>query len=274
MMKLEFAGCWIALIAGAGCADNGRDVGYLRPSNAGGHDVASGSGGSAGKGGSSAGGGGGTVMGYGGSGGAAGSGAAAGSFGKAGAGGQPQASGGSGSEMPDASHPAGGSGGVSSDRDSGTEAGGASMCGSIYCMSTTCVGLGCGLARCCKTDAGPVCVHGATPCPGEPAQSTLQCRAGSPSAGVTATFDKTCTKDTDCIVVMHWNGCCSASDIAFKAAEQQSFDAFEQTCGGPPPCGCAFDRVYAEDGYPVVAPATAHAACFQGACMAIGQPPP
>jgi hypothetical protein len=118
---------------------------------------------------------------------------------------------------------------------------------------------------------GPVCVHGATPCPGEPAQVTLQCRPGSPAGTNETTFDKACKVDGDCVVVDHWNGCCSASAIAVAASEKASFTTFEQTCGGQPPCGCCCDHITAEDGYPVIPPATGHAICFSGKCMTVGQ---
>ena len=264
MMKGLFVVCWVALgVASAGCSADARSAGTVDASSAGARDVVPSTGGSGGAassggaGGSRTGGSGGALAGYGGAGGSAGSGAATSS------GGKDQSTGGSGGDVADASS----SGGVSTKSDSGTDAGDPSKCGADYCVSTTCVGLACGYARCCRTEL-PVCVHGATRCPGEPAQATLQCRPGSPAR--TATFDKSCTQDTDCIVVEHWNGCCSASDISLKASEKQSFDAFEQSCGGQPACGCCCDRVYAEDGYGVTAPATARAVCFQGACMAVG----
>jgi hypothetical protein len=270
MMKRIHAAFWAAVsLTGAGCADNPRSVGYLDASS-GGRTA----GGGTGEGGSAEAGNGGRDTGYAGSAGAAGFGATAGAAGKPGSGGKVQSAGGSNGEMPDAAHSGAGSGGTSPNPDSGTDAGDPRMCGSTLCLSTTCVGLGCGLARCCKTDAGPVCIRGAMRCPGEPAETTLPCWPGSASKGVTATFDKTCSKDADCIIVEHWTGCCGASDISLKASEMQSFEAFEQTCGGQPPCGCCCDHVYAEDGYAVVAPAAARAVCFGGACIAVGQPGP
>jgi hypothetical protein len=38
-------------------------------------------------------------------------------------------------------------------------------------------------------------------------------------------------------------------------------------CGG----SCCCNHITAEDGYPVVPPATGHAVCFGGMCMAVGQ---
>lgn len=262
-------------VAGAACADNGRDVGYLADASIqsamGGKSGAGGSGGSAvnggssGKAGASAGG-----VSQGGAAGARGGAAAmdAAAGGKPGSGGRSAGAGGSGGDIIDASRPSSGGGASPPERDAATDSGGLPRCGADLCLSTTCVGLGCGAARCCKTDNGPVCVHGATRCPGEPAEITLQCWQST----TTATFDKACNVDGDCIVENHWNGCCSVSAVGVAASQKSSFEAFEQqTCTGPPPCGCCCVHIGAEDGSPVVPPATGKAVCWNGACMAVAQ---
>ena len=277
-MKGFLVGCCVALgLGAAACADNGRDIGYLkdvhRQSGTGGGTVAGGAGGSTVTGGSTSNAGssaggvsqGGSATAKGGSGanGAAGS--------NEGSGGRSTGSGGSGGDLVDASHHSSSGGGSPAERDAAIDSSGPPTCGADLCLSTTCVGLGCGAARCCKTDNGPLCVHGATRCPGEPAEITLQCWPGTPGKA-TATFDKTCTVDGDCIVVDHWNGCCSISAVGVAASQKAMVEAFEQqTCGGPPPCGCCCNRIAAEDGNPVVPPATGKAVCWNGACMAVTQ---
>ena len=274
-MKGFLPGCWVALgLAGAACADNGRDVGYLADASihsaAGGRSVPGGSGGSADKGGSagkagaSAGG-----ISQGGSAGAPGGAEASDAAGgKPGSGGRSAGAGGSGGDSIDASRPPSGGGGSPPQRDAATDSSGLPLCGGDPCLSTTCVGLGCGAARCCKTNNGPVCVHGAERCPDEPAEITLQCWQSK----TTATFDKTCNVDGDCIVENHWNGCCSVSAVGVTASQKGSFETFEQqTCTGPPPCGCCCVHIGAEDGNPVVPPATGRAICWNGACTAVGQ---
>lgn len=81
-------------------------------------------------------------------------------------------------------------------------------------------------------------------------------------------FDKTCSLDSDCAVVLHMTDCCGTFVAwGITASEVEAFEAAETICESQyPGCGCAPQPTLAEDGNPVLDPATVLATCTMGAC--------
>lgn len=169
----------------------------------------------------------------------------------------------------DVCHPSDG-GSRTDDGGAPTELDGASTsfyCGEVLCLPTTCAGFGCGAPRCCETDSGSVCVHGGSPCPGELATQPLQCWSNT----TVETFAKSCTTTSDCFVAKHYTGCCAVSAVGLNVSELDAFNAFEQSCGGAPPCGCCCDQTIAENEAYVPGGSDAIVECAAGVCVTRSQ---
>lgn len=87
--------------------------------------------------------------------------------------------------------------------------------------------------------------------------------------GVFPDFDKTCSVDEDCAVVVHTTDCCGNSVAwGINMAEVDAFDAAEAICDGQyPPCGCPQGPTIAEDGNAVFGPNELAVGCTMGSCM-------
>ena len=160
---------------------------------------------------------------------------------------------------------ASGSGGAATGGAGGAGGGSSNLCGGVPCLPTRCAGIGCGPAVCCPGASGPVCIHGATTCPESDAgtqRESLACWSQSGSAD----FAKGCAKAADCFVAKHYAGCCHIEAVGLNASDQAAFDAFEQTCGGAPPCGCCCDRVTTEDGTIAASGGSITLDCVAGLC--------
>jgi hypothetical protein len=87
--------------------------------------------------------------------------------------------------------------------------------------------------------------------------------------GVFPDFDKSCSGDNDCAVVIHTTDCCGNS-VAWGINENEvdAFDAAEEICDGQyPPCGCPAGPTIAEDGNQVLDPDSLSVECVMGSCM-------
>ena len=144
-------------------------------------------------------------------------------------------------------------------------AGNPNLCGAAPCTATRCAGVGCGPAVCCEGPNGPVCIHGATECPGADGgvrTEKLQCLGGS----MTADFARSCSRDSECFVAEHWSGCCHIDAVGLNVTEQTAFTSFETSCGGRPACGCCCDRIFTESGMTVASGTALSVRCVDGMC--------
>jgi hypothetical protein len=87
---------------------------------------------------------------------------------------------------------------------------------------------------------------------------------------MSASFNKSCTKASDCFLAEHWAGCCRLNAVGLNYIEMPRFLDFEAKCGGPPPCGCCCDRVFTEDGMMLAPTANVGVDCVAGACVTKG----
>ncbi len=135
------------------------------------------------------------------------------------------------------------------------------------CSPTRCAGIDCGPAVCCQGDTAPECLHGVSQCPPSFTRKRLECWQGNDagSNGLLAS----CNTAADCFVAKHYTGCCHVEAIGLHVSEFSRFEALETACGGAPPCGCAFDRVYAENGSEGAANATLAVDCVAGVCRTL-----
>jgi hypothetical protein len=81
-------------------------------------------------------------------------------------------------------------------------------------------------------------------------------------------FDKSCSGDNDCAVVVHTTDCCGNSvAIGINENEVDAFEAAEAICDSQyPPCGCPAGPTVAEDGNQAFDPNDLDVECVMGAC--------
>jgi hypothetical protein len=86
--------------------------------------------------------------------------------------------------------------------------------------------------------------------------------------GVFPQFDKTCSNDDDCAVVIHTTDCCGNSvALGINEVEVDAFEAAEAICDSQyPPCGCPAGPTLAEDGNQVFDPDQLAVECTMGSC--------
>lgn len=94
---------------------------------------------------------------------------------------------------------------------------------------------------------------------GEP----IMCPDGFPE------FDKSCTDDADCALVIHTTDCCGNSVAwGLGVGEVEAFDAAEAICDSQYPiCDCPQGPTIAEDGNEGWEPADFAVDCMMGSCM-------
>jgi len=83
------------------------------------------------------------------------------------------------------------------------------------------------------------------------------------------TFDKSCSSDSDCVVVEHQINCCGTfAAWGISAADKTAFDDAEATCERSyPGCGCAATPTKADDGKTSVAAGDIGVGCTAGVCL-------
>lgn len=101
---------------------------------------------------------------------------------------------------------------------------------------------------------------------------------GATACQQVGTLDRSCTKDVDCVAVVHRINCCGAAVwLGLRSTEAQPFATLESTCDASyPACGCASGPPTTDDGSTVMYGGAVSASCQGGICKtfatACGQP--
>jgi hypothetical protein len=116
------------------------------------------------------------------------------------------------------------------------------------------------------------CVEGQCQVAYCPAGLTCLASQGCPSYYLPP-VDRSCSRDTDCVLVDHVTSCCVRVQTAVRASGQAAFSQLEQQCAGTHgpdffSCGCA-GSVTNDDGVSPGLGQTIAAACAGGTCKSI-----
>jgi hypothetical protein len=73
--------------------------------------------------------------------------------------------------------------------------------------------------------------------------------------------------DDDCFGAEHYTGCCRVTVVGLNVSQREGFAAWENdTCHGPPVCGCAVDTLTADDGKMIKRDMSYAVHCVAGKC--------
>jgi hypothetical protein len=101
---------------------------------------------------------------------------------------------------------------------------------------------------------------------------------GSGGCQAVLTLDRSCTTSADCVAVSHTTNCCGQEQIfGLRATEEARFATLEAQCDPTyPPCGCAAQQPFVDDGSQIRFQGTAGVTCIDGKCTTFvpdcGQP--